>query len=189
MATPALTAPAESDIDPNAARTARHLATLDRLEAVGMSLVDRIERVSSGTASEAEAALFAEQDVVLAFTRVARAVRQIIVLSQETIGLRAPPGSRGLSQGGTGTGNARSAPAARRFYGDYRDYSDEDRREYKRHEAEVRQRIEDELQRIHDRLQDEDDTPDPEDDETEEIEERIFGIRPPGTPPFGRGPP
>jgi len=77
MATPAPTAPAESDIDPNAARTARHLATLDRLEAVGMSLVDRIERVSSGTASEAEAALFAEQDVVLAFTRVARAVRQM----------------------------------------------------------------------------------------------------------------
>src|SRR5882724_8088507 len=100
MATPAPTAPEESDLHPYAARKAWQLEALDRLAVMGMNLAERIERVSSGQASEADAAVLDGQDVVLAFTRVSRAVRQIIVLSQETMGLRALPGSRGLAEAG-----------------------------------------------------------------------------------------
>ena len=190
MTTPAQTAPEEST-HPYAARRARQLGRLDRLEDVGMKLVDQIERVSSGEAREIDAVLFDGQDIVLAFTRVARAVRQIMVLSQETMGMRPPKGARGVAQGGGR--NGAGACSGNRAPWDYGDYDGEDE------ESDIEQRIEAELLRIRDRqiangatIIEIDDDPDEESldaEETAEIERQIFGVPNAGTPPSGRGPP
>ena len=138
MDTPAATVETETEQHPYDARRARQLAVLDRLEAMGMNLAERIDRVSSGTASEAEAQLFADRDIVQAFTRVARAVRQVIVLSQETMGFRAPPSARGAGAGRGASGshagphNPRDPSASDdrdHEASDYDDYNDEERRE------------------------------------------------------------
>lgn len=104
--------PDPRDPDPAAERVARRVERqfegLDRLRAIGLNLAERIDRVSAGEASKGEARAFAgQQDIVLAFARLSRAVRQIIVLEQEMMGLRAPPAARASAgAAGRGTGGA-----------------------------------------------------------------------------------
>jgi len=71
-----------------AART-EQLADLKRLRDVGMIFVDQLERRSRGLLRmDEENAFSPDIDAPLAFARLSRAVRQIIVLEQEIMGLR-----------------------------------------------------------------------------------------------------
>ncbi|HVJ52506.1 MAG TPA: hypothetical protein VM689_08600 [Aliidongia sp.] len=58
----------------------RDLQALDDLIGIGMKLAKAVERVASGEATPAEAAAFEGVDLCLAFSRVARAVRQTVAL-------------------------------------------------------------------------------------------------------------
>ena len=64
------------------------LDCLAELRAVGMAIAEGIGRYVKGALSPEEEKAFKGCDVALAYARVARAVRQIIVLEQEVMGLR-----------------------------------------------------------------------------------------------------
>jgi hypothetical protein len=75
-----------------------------------------------------------------AVAKAARAVRQIAVLQLEIDGQRTLPGSRGANVAGNGAANQNAAGQGGkrgpndRTYGDYRDYTDEDRAERRKME-------------------------------------------------------
>jgi hypothetical protein len=87
-----------------ARETGLALDDLHRLRALGMDSAERNERQASGTMTVRERDAAVPGDTGLRFTRIARAVRQIIVMEQELMGLRPVPTPR--------TGAARPAPAA-----------------------------------------------------------------------------
>ena len=64
---------------------ARQLADLERMRAAGMELIEQIVAPAPSTSPAPT-----PEQRALAFTRLARAVRQIIVLEQEVLGLRCP---------------------------------------------------------------------------------------------------
>ena len=64
------------------------LECLGALRAVGMAIAEGVGRYVKGELSPEETQAFKGCDAALAFSRVARAVRQIIVLEQEVMGLR-----------------------------------------------------------------------------------------------------
>lgn len=63
------------------------LECLAELRAVGMAIAEGLGRYAKGELSASEEKAFKGCDVALAFSRVARAVRQIIVLEAEVMGL------------------------------------------------------------------------------------------------------
>ena len=70
----------------------RQMAELARMRAAGMATIERIGRWSDGLLSPAEVKeLAGRRGIVNEYVRVARGVRQIIVLEQETMGWRAAP--------------------------------------------------------------------------------------------------
>jgi len=75
--------------------TVRQLEELARMRAIGMTAVRQLERSMLGRLSPAEEAVFARRSrgIINDFVKVARAVRQIIVLERELAGLR--PSRRG----------------------------------------------------------------------------------------------
>ena len=64
------------------------LACLAELRGIGMAIAEGVGRYAKGALTPEEAKAFKGCDVALAFSRVARAVRQIVVLEQEVMGLR-----------------------------------------------------------------------------------------------------
>jgi len=64
------------------------LECLAELRGIGMAIAEGLGRYVAGTLLPSEEKVFKGCDVALAFSRVARAVRQIIVLEQEVMGLR-----------------------------------------------------------------------------------------------------
>jgi len=69
-------------------QAARQLAALEELREIGMDLARALGRQVTRPASEDEARALAGIDVGLAYARIARAVRQIIAMEQEIVGLR-----------------------------------------------------------------------------------------------------
>src|SRR5258708_757624 len=67
-------------------RVTAQLDDLARLRAAGVDLAEELSAGKQGVAGRG--------GTLLAFTRVSRAIRQIIVLEQELMGLRAPPPRR-----------------------------------------------------------------------------------------------
>ena len=67
---------------------ADQLESLGWLRRYGMEIAERLDRCSRGLLLFKEEPAFKDVDVALAFSRVAKAVRQIIVVEQETAGLR-----------------------------------------------------------------------------------------------------
>ena len=71
---------------------AGQLADLAAMRALGMAMATGLTDYATGKVTADEAPVFAkENDAILAFARVSRAVRQIIVLEQEILGLRDVP--------------------------------------------------------------------------------------------------
>jgi hypothetical protein len=94
--------------DREAARTAAIKdATLDdlaRMRRVGMNFIERLDARAAGGMTEAELeGMKRVGDDCIAFERVARAVRQIVALEHETVGIRPMPRYRDAGRGG-GTG-------------------------------------------------------------------------------------
>ncbi len=82
------------------------LESLAEMRAAGMSFIRRLDKRAAGLMDEAELAGMARVgDDCVAFERMARAVRQIIALEQETVGIRPMP------QAGTGGGARRRGGA------------------------------------------------------------------------------
>jgi hypothetical protein len=70
-------------------RAQAQLAALARLRVIGMEMAERIGALSAELAGEkTEEALKGCEGLALAFTRVSRAVRQVVALEQEAMGLR-----------------------------------------------------------------------------------------------------
>ena len=70
-------------------RAQAQLADLARLRVIGMEMAERIGALSAELAGEkTEEALEGCERLALAFTRVSRAVRQVVALEQEAMGLR-----------------------------------------------------------------------------------------------------
>jgi hypothetical protein len=94
MSSAAHTAQFLSDPPPGGFRAMRdrQMAELARMRAAGMATIERIGRWSDGLLSAAEVKeLAGRRGIVNEYVRVARGVRQIIVLEQETMGWRAAP--------------------------------------------------------------------------------------------------
>ena len=78
--------------------TEAQLQDLNRMRAVGMGFIDRLDRRAQGLLRfDEEKAFESSGDIFLGFARVSRAVRQIIVLEQEIFGLPQPPGLRAVN--------------------------------------------------------------------------------------------
>jgi hypothetical protein len=87
------------------------LDALAEMRAVGMNFIRRLDKRAAGEMNEFELkGMERVGDDCVAFERMARAVRQIIALEQETVGIRPTPGSGGGSTG-DGTGDSRSGGA------------------------------------------------------------------------------
>lgn len=67
---------------------ADQLESLGQLRHFGVAIAERLDRHARGLLLFKEEPAFRDCDVALAFSRVARAVRQIVVLEQETAGVR-----------------------------------------------------------------------------------------------------
>jgi len=81
---------------PDAPIVESELADLCRLRAIGMEIAEQVGRRAAGELSgHQEKALGRTADATLSFARIARAVRQIVVLEQEIMGLRAPASAKG----------------------------------------------------------------------------------------------
>ena len=80
----------EGEAPPDAAalQAARQLAALEELREIGMDLARALGRQVTKPATEEEARALAGIDLGLAFARISRAVRQIIAMEQEIMGLR-----------------------------------------------------------------------------------------------------
>jgi hypothetical protein len=94
MSSVASTARFLSDPPPGGFRAMRdrQMAELARMRAAGMATIERIGRWSDGLLSPAEVKeLAGRRGIINEYVRVARGVRQIIVLEQETMGWRAAP--------------------------------------------------------------------------------------------------
>ena len=143
---------------PTKRRVDEELDELARLRAYGMTLA---ARVSEATPSPGDDAIEDLSALCLAFARVSRAVRQLIAMEQEMLGLRPP---RGVQPALAGMGARAEAidrkDKARRRDGhdladpdDYDDLDDPDYIEQMRNydEAALDRRITDELDRIADR--------------------------------------
>ena len=112
---------------------ADQLESLGWLRRYGMEIAERLDRCSRGLLLFKEEPAFKDVDVALAFSRVAKAVRQIIVLEQETAGLREMRVPRAVAERAEATEPACGAPASRperdldreelRDRDDYDDYS------------------------------------------------------------------
>jgi hypothetical protein len=74
--------------------TAAALDDLHRLRALGMESAERNERQARGLLTMAEQENATPGDTLVRFVKVARSVRQIVVLEQETMGLRPMPERR-----------------------------------------------------------------------------------------------
>src|ERR1039457_5660226 len=110
--------------DPAPSGTEIQLGDLGKLRAMGMDFATELHRVAMAKSPEAEdSPLAQDRNLALSFTRVSRAVRQIIVLEQELMGLRAPP-VRHAANGNARTG--RRAGDADREGGDGSDLNDLD---------------------------------------------------------------
>ena len=73
----------------------RPLWMMARLSAVSLKLLDRIEAAAEGCLEDEERqAIFGKLDLVTAFTRLSRAMRQIAVLEAEMVGEREPSQGR-----------------------------------------------------------------------------------------------
>ena len=79
----------------------KQLARLDRLQEIGMDLAESLRRRAVGetTVEETDAAAepvpeAAVPELCLAFDRLTRAIRQLMILERECAGLRPPPGVR-----------------------------------------------------------------------------------------------
>src|SRR5579871_3316610 len=73
----------------------RPLWMMARLSAVSLKLLDRIEAAAEGCLeAEDREAIFGKLDLVTAFTRLSRAMRQIAVLEAEMVGEREPSQGR-----------------------------------------------------------------------------------------------
>ena len=81
---------------PDAPIVESELADLCRLRAIGMEIAEQVGRRAAGELSgHQEKALGRTADATLSFARIARAIRQIVVLEQEIMGLRAPASAKG----------------------------------------------------------------------------------------------
>ena len=91
------------------ARVESQLADLAEARGVAVRFLRRIDNVAEAmTPEEQVKALAANGQMVLNVTRMDRALRQIVVLEQEVMGLRAPPVPHGPGSGGSsGDGRAR----------------------------------------------------------------------------------
>src|SRR5579871_1073507 len=92
---------------------ADQLESLGWLRRHGMAIADRLDRYSQGLLLFREQEAFKDVDVALAFSRVAKAVRQIIVLEQETAGLREMRVPRALAERAAAAEPDYGAPASR----------------------------------------------------------------------------
>jgi len=100
---------------------ADQLESLGWLRRHGMAIADRLDRYSQGLLLFREQEAFKDVDVALAFSRVAKAVRQIIVLEQETAGLREMRVPRALAERAESREPEYGAPASRIDRDDVRD--------------------------------------------------------------------
>ena len=155
-----------------------------------MNLAERIERVSAGTASEAEAKVFDGCDPALAFARVSRSVRQSIVLEEEILGVRAQSGTRtpvsDAARGPSGAGRPLREPR------DYRDFYDTaEFQEHLKRDEEIGRRIYEVLMDIRDGKlgSDQPDGPELEAKLEAGVDWSPRGIITGGKWPPGRGPP
>ena len=104
-------------------QTGLALDDLHRLRALGMEAAERNERQAKGVLTVRERDETVPGDCGLRFTRIARAVRQIIVLEQETMGLRPIRPSPGaarhpLPQAGEGKAGEEKASEGKAGEGD-----------------------------------------------------------------------
>ena len=107
---------------------AEQLGDLRRMREIGMNFVERLERRASGLLLEREERAFLDAgDICLGFARVTRAVRQIIVLEQEMLGLREPPVARAVGRNSAAHSTESAAPPAADPVGDRTDPPDTDR--------------------------------------------------------------
>jgi hypothetical protein len=98
------------------------LDELARLRQIGIAGAERISRCMQGKATPAEAALLASKDgLFVEFMRTSRAVRQVIVLEMELVGLRPAPdrdAPRGLHAPDAGANDNRGRPGDVLAFGD-----------------------------------------------------------------------
>ncbi len=98
------------------------LDELARLREIGIAGAERISRCMQGKATPAEAALLASKDGLLVeFMRTSRAVRQVIVLEMELMGLRPAPdrdAPRGIHAPDAGANDNRGRPGDVLAFGD-----------------------------------------------------------------------
>jgi hypothetical protein len=98
------------------------LDELARLRDIGIAGAERISRCMQGKATPAEAALLASKDgLFVEFMRTSRAVRQVIVLEMELMGLRPAPdrdAPRGLKRPDAGANDNRGRPGDVLAFGD-----------------------------------------------------------------------
>jgi hypothetical protein len=98
------------------------LDELARLRDIGIAGAERISRCMQGKATPAEAALLASKDgLFVEFMRTSRAVRQVIVLEMELVGLRPAPdrdAPRGLHAPDAGANDNRGRPGDVLAFGD-----------------------------------------------------------------------
>ncbi len=98
------------------------LDELARLRQIGIAGAERISRCMQGKATPAEAALLASKDgLFVEFMRTSRAVRQVIVLEMELMGLRPAPdrdAPRGLHAPDAGANDNRGRSGDAGAFGD-----------------------------------------------------------------------
>jgi hypothetical protein len=93
--------------------TAAALDDLHRLRALGMEAAERNDRQARGLMPAGERENAYPGDTGLRFVKIARAVRQIVVLEQEIMGLRPAPARRAAASAGTAkeTGAPEAGPS------------------------------------------------------------------------------
>jgi hypothetical protein len=104
---------------------AAQLAALAEAREITGGFLRRLERVADSlSVEEAREAFAAKGQLVLGVIRIDRALRQIVVLEQEVMGLREPIVPRGGGSGGQGSGGGRASGEAGGSLNDLNDIHD-----------------------------------------------------------------
>jgi hypothetical protein len=91
------------------ARTGKQLDSLAEARELTLGFLRRLDRVAEGLSAERQVELLAENgQMILNVVRTDRAVRQIVAMEQEVMGLREPPAPRGGFGGRNGSGGGGS---------------------------------------------------------------------------------
>ncbi len=104
---------------------AAQLAALAEARGITGGFLRRLELVADSlSAEEAREAFAGKGQLVLGVIRIDRALRQIVVLEQEVMGLREPIVPRGPGSGGQGSGGGRASGEAGENLNDLNDLND-----------------------------------------------------------------